>query len=136
MKDASALQAQSSGGWEEGSSYRDALADADQARQLEQASRAHKSSDTIQEQLNLLYEQYNENNQDIVVVKKIADLLEKSNDLENALAYYQYAYELSGRTDPQLEENGLCPPGTHPNQEPRSQTSRAGAGDPGNQVRH
>jgi tetratricopeptide (TPR) repeat protein len=104
MKDASALQAQSSGGWEEGSSYRESLANADQARQLEQATRAHKSTDTIQEQLELLYQQYNENNQNIDVVKKIADLLEKINDFENSLAYYRYAYELSGRTDPQIEK--------------------------------
>ncbi len=104
MKDASALQAQSSGGWEEGSSYRDSLKDADQARQLEQSSRAHKSADTIQEQLTLLYEKYNENNQNIDVVRKIADLLEKSDDLENAIAYYQYAYELSNRSDPQIEK--------------------------------
>lgn len=104
MKDASALQAQSSGGWEEGSSYRDSLKDADQARQLEQASRAHKSDDTIQEQLTLLYAQYHENNQNIDVVKKIATLLERSGDLENAIAYFQYAFELSGKTDPEIEK--------------------------------
>jgi len=104
LKDASALQAQSKGGWEEGSSYRDALKDSEQARHLEQQSRVQQSAESIDEQLNLLYGQYHEDQQNLDVVRKIADLLEKKEDDENALAYFQYAFELGKRSDPQIEK--------------------------------
>ncbi|MEO0454420.1 MAG: hypothetical protein AAFY98_09830 [Verrucomicrobiota bacterium] len=104
LKDASALAAQTKGGWDEGSSFRDSLKDTEEATRLEQGNRVVKSVEAIDQQLVVLYEQYNENNQNLDTVKRIADLLEKRESLDDALAYYQYAYELGGQSDPVIEK--------------------------------
>ncbi len=104
MKDASAMHASASGSWEEGSDYRKSLKNADEARALEREGRVVKSEDAINEELTRLYEEYNQNQSNLNVVKKIADLMERKNDFENALQWFQYAYQLSNQADPELEK--------------------------------
>jgi tetratricopeptide (TPR) repeat protein len=104
MKDSSAAHASESGSWEEGGDYRKSLKSADEAKLLEQASKVVKSEEAINEQLALLYQEYEANNQNISVVLKIADLCERKNDFESAIAYFEWAYSLTNKADSEIEK--------------------------------
>jgi tetratricopeptide (TPR) repeat protein len=104
LKDASAMQATSKGGWEQEGDFRDQLKDADQAKLLEQQSRVVKSDEAIDAQLAVLMPQYNENPQNLNVVKQIAALYERRNDLASALTFFEWAFHLSNQADPELEK--------------------------------
>ncbi|MBX2825214.1 MAG: tetratricopeptide repeat protein [Gammaproteobacteria bacterium] len=104
MKDASAKHASESGSWEEGSDYRESLKDLGEAEALEKEKRVVKSADAIDEELTRMYELYNENQTNLATVKKIAELLERKDDLENAVTWYQYAFQLSNNADPEIEK--------------------------------
>lgn len=105
-KDAAARSTMRSGNWDqvgkEGVDYRTMLKNKEEAISLEQQNRLIKSVDVIDQQLaeqGALYEQ-NPNNLD--VVRRIADLHEKKDDIEGALQYYQWAVELTKSGDPGL----------------------------------
>jgi tetratricopeptide (TPR) repeat protein len=104
LKDASAMQATSKGGWEQEGDFRDQLKDADQAKLLEQQSRVVKSDEAIDAQLAVLLPQYNENPQNLNVVKQIAALYERREDLASALTFFEWAFHLSNQADPELEK--------------------------------
>ncbi len=101
-KDASAAVSMSSGGWTEAESYRDVMKNKDEAVSLEQQSKVVRSEQGIDQLLAELGEKYQEDNQNVEVVRKIASLYEQKGDLENAVTWYQYAGELSGGTDSNL----------------------------------
>ncbi len=105
-KDAAARASMRSGGWDqlgkEGTSYRDVLKNAEEAKSLEQQSRIIKSEDMIEQQLAENFALYNENPNNLDVVRKIADLYEKNDDLDNAVSYYRWAVELTKSGDPGL----------------------------------
>lgn len=103
MKDASASHASKSGSWEETGDYRKSLKSADEAKQLEQASKVVKSEEAINEQLAFLYQEYEQNNQNISVVLKIADLCERKGDFDSAIAYFEWAYSLTNKADSEIE---------------------------------
>ena len=104
QKDAAAMMAQQGGAWEENKSFRAGLKNADEVKLLEEQSRAATSEEGIDLQISQLSEQYEANNQDINVVKKMAALYEKKKDLVTALQWYQYAFSLSNNSDPVLEK--------------------------------
>ncbi len=104
MKDASAMHASQSGSWEEGGDYRGSLKNLGEAEALEKEKRVVKSVEAIDEELTRLYEKYNENQTNLATVKKIAELLERKEDYENAVTWYQYAYQLSNNSDPEIEK--------------------------------
>lgn len=104
LKDASAMQASSKGGWEQDGDFRAQLKDADQAKQLEQQSRVVKSDEAIDAHLATLLPQYNENPQNLNIVKQIADLYERREDLASALTFFEWAFHLSNQADPELEK--------------------------------
>ncbi len=105
-KDAAAQASMRSGNWDqvgkEGVDYRNMLKNKDEAVSLEQANRLIKSADVIDQQLSELSAAYEENPNNLDVVRKIADLHEKKDDLEGALQYYQWAVELTKGGDPGL----------------------------------
>jgi len=104
MKDSSAAHASKSGSWEESGDYRKSLKSADEAKQLEQANKVVKSEDAINEQLALLYQEYEANNQNISVVLKIADLCERKSDYASAITYFEWAYSLTNKADSEIEK--------------------------------
>ncbi len=67
-----------------------------------QQSRIVKSEDVIDQLLAEQYALYNENPQNLDVVRKIASLHEDKDDLEGALQYYQWAVEVTKGGDPGL----------------------------------
>ena len=103
-KDAAARASMRTGGWDqigkEGTSYRDVLRDKEGAKALEQQNRLVKSEDVIDDLLVEQYALYNENPNNLDVVLKIAKLNEQKDDLESALQYYNWAFELTKGGDP------------------------------------
>jgi tetratricopeptide (TPR) repeat protein len=103
IKDASAMLASSQGNWEQGSDYRESLKNADEARKLEQEKRVVRSSEAIDEQIAPLAEQYNQDNNNLNVVKQLAELYERKGDMATALSWYQWAHHVGGGIDPLIE---------------------------------
>jgi tetratricopeptide (TPR) repeat protein len=91
-------------GWASAGSYRDVLADKDSALKLEQESKITKSEEAIDQLIAEHYAKHQAEPQNVLHVRRIADLYRQKNDYTNALAYYQYAYDLTGKTDPGLEK--------------------------------
>lgn len=105
LKDASAAFASAAGGWEEKGDFRQSLKSSDEAKQLEQAARAVSSEESIMDQINTVYAEFDENNPNVNVTKKIATLYEKAKDIDNALQWYEYSFELTNRADPSIEKS-------------------------------
>ncbi|MEO7319811.1 MAG: tetratricopeptide repeat protein [Chthoniobacteraceae bacterium] len=107
-KDASATASMKSGGWDQADkSYRDLIKDKDQAVSLEQKGRIVKSTEMINDQLNELYPQWEANQENSDLTRRIAKLWEDRFDLEGdeesldgALSYYAHANQLTSGTDP------------------------------------
>ncbi len=102
-KDAAARASMKSGGWEnKDATYRDLIRDKDAAVSLEQQGRVVRSAEMIDLQLAELGVKYEENPQSIDTSRKIAELYEAKEDLENAVTWFTYAAELSNNTDAAL----------------------------------
>ena len=101
-KDAAARSTMKTGGWETAKDYRDVLKSKDEAISLEQQSRVVKSEDMVNQQLAEQYALYEQNPEDLNVVRKIASLNEQKEDLAEALVYYRWAVELTKGGDPNL----------------------------------
>ena len=105
-KDAAARASMRTGGWDQigkdGTSYRDVLKNKEEAISLEQQSRIIKSEDMIEQQLTENFALYNENPNNLDVVRKIAGLYEQKDDFDNAISYYGWAVELTKNSDPGL----------------------------------
>ncbi|HEY5742987.1 MAG TPA: tetratricopeptide repeat protein [Terrimicrobiaceae bacterium] len=101
-KDAAAAGSMKEGGWETAKDYRDLIKDKEQAVLLEQQNRVVRSEDMIENQLADLNTRYEQDSQNLDVVRKIADLLEQKGDLEGAAQWFAYAASLTQNTDPAL----------------------------------
>ena len=107
-KDASATASMKSGGWDQkDKSYRDLIKDKDQAISLEQKGRIVKSTEMINDQLNELYPQWEANQENTDLTRRIArlweDRFEQEGDeesLDGAIFYYSHANTLMSGTDP------------------------------------
>ena len=99
-KDASAKASMKRGGWDkEGATYRDLIHKKEEAISLEQQNRVVMSDEMIDQQLAELGPKYEENPQSVDTARKIAELYEQKEDLENAVQWYTYAASLSNNTD-------------------------------------
>lgn len=101
-KDAAAAGSMKDGGWETAKDYRDLIKDKEQAILLEQQNRAVHSEDMIENQLADLNARYQQDPQNLDVVRKIAGLLEQKEDTEEAVQWYVYAASLTQNTDSAL----------------------------------
>lgn len=102
-KDAAARASMKSGGWEkEGATYRDLIHNKDAAISLEQQGRVVRSVEMIDQQLGELGKKYEEDPQSVDTARKIAELYEQKEDLENAVQWFTYAAGLTNNTDAAL----------------------------------
>ncbi|MCB1062456.1 MAG: tetratricopeptide repeat protein [Verrucomicrobiae bacterium] len=101
-KDATARQSMSSQKWD-GGSFQDLLANKEEANQLEQSNRAGMTRDLLEERRDQLLAEYGADQNNINVVKQLADCFEQLEDFNSALTYYEWAYSLSSK-DPSLEK--------------------------------
>jgi len=106
-KDAAASATMKQGGWETAKSYRDIMKDKEQAVSLEQKSRVFKDVATIEQQMAELGQQYEQNPENVDVVRRIATLsdqkqqaTETAEDLADAVKWYDYANQLAKGSDP------------------------------------
>lgn len=106
-KDASAQASMKSGGWEQAQSYRDLMANKDQAKSLEQKSRVVRDLEMIATQLAELSPQWEADQSNVDLTKRIAKLwdeqLEQKGDadsLNGALWYYLHINTLVNGADP------------------------------------
>jgi hypothetical protein len=104
MKDASALVATQSGGWEKSEDFRDSLKNKEESSALESASKVVKTAEAVAEQLALLHAQFEKEPQNVVLAKQIAELCETQGSLDHALQWFQFSHELTQKTDPVLEK--------------------------------
>lgn len=99
-KDAAAAESMQRGGWErEDADYRSLMKNKEEAAKLEQASRVVRSEDAIDNLLGELHAKAQSEPENVDTARKIAELYEQKEDLENAIAWYQYAADLTRGSD-------------------------------------
>ncbi len=103
LKSAQATLTMLKGGWESAKSYRDVIADKDQAIALEQANKITRSDEAVDMLIAQNYEKLQAEPASVLIARKIADLYKQKGDLENALVYYNYTWDLTSKSDPGIE---------------------------------
>lgn len=101
-KDASARASMKKGGWTEAESYRDLIKDKDAAVSLEQQSRVQLSDESLERQISEVFARHETDRQNIDLAKRLGALHDQKDDLEGAIAWYEYAVALTNRNDPGL----------------------------------
>ncbi len=105
LKDSSALVATQEGGWEKSSDFRDSLKSKEESLALESAGKVVKTAEAVAEQLGRLHAQFEKEPQNVNLAKQIAELCELQGSFDHALQWFQFAYELTQKSDPILEKN-------------------------------
>lgn len=90
-KDAAARTSILRQGWGAEGDFRKAMKDSGEAAKLEMLSRQGMTQEQMEQFLADTIEQYNADQTNIVIVKRMADLYEKLGQIENALMFYDYA---------------------------------------------
>jgi len=93
--------------WEEAQKtddFRKALKDEKESEQLETQGKIVKSSESIEEQIQINYQKWQDDpNNKAAHAKKIGQLYEQRNEFANAIPWYQAAFEAGGSLDSSLE---------------------------------
>jgi predicted Zn-dependent protease len=98
-KDASARASMTGGGWTQAESYRDLIKDKELAVSLEQQSRMKLTGESLDQQIAETYAQHEAEPQSVDLAKKLGALNEAKADVESAIAWYQYAADLTNGSD-------------------------------------
>ena len=98
-KDAAAANTMKAGGWDSAKDYRDLIKNKDEAVAMEQKNRVVKDEGAIASLLAELHEEAQLHPESIDIARQIAGLYEQSEDYDNAIAWFNYASELSKGTD-------------------------------------
>ena len=98
-KDASARASMKTGGWTEAESYRDLIKDKDLAVSLEQQNRMALSDESLDQQIAETYERHQAEPQSVNHARRLGSLYEQKEDFESAIAWFQYAADLTNRSD-------------------------------------
>jgi len=101
-KDASARASMQKGGWTEAESYRDLIKDKDVAVSLERQSRMHPGDKLLEEQIGETFARHEAEPHSVDLAKRLGLLHDQKGDLEGAIAWYQYAVDLTNKSDPGL----------------------------------
>jgi tetratricopeptide (TPR) repeat protein len=101
-KDASARSSMKRGGWTEAQSYRDLIKDKEMAVSLEQESRMQLTGEALEQQIAEVYARHQTEPQNLDLARRMGMLHEQKDDYDGALAWFQYAVELTQGTDPGL----------------------------------
>ena len=101
-KDASARASMKKGGWVEAESYRDLIKDKEAAVSLEQQNKMQLSLENLEQQIDEAFARHEADPQNVDLAKRLGLLHDQKDDLEGAIAWYQYAVALTNKTDPGL----------------------------------
>ena len=99
-KDASARASMKRGGWTEAESYRDLIKDKEVAVSLEQQSRMQLSGESLEQQIDEVFVLHEAEPQNVDLAKRLGLLHDQKDDLEGAIAWYQYAVDLTAEAIP------------------------------------
>jgi Tfp pilus assembly protein PilF len=94
-KDAAARMSIIRQGWGSDGDFRKSMKNADEAAELEMANKQGMTQEQMEALLAKTIEQYNADQTNINLVKRMADLYEKLGQLENAQMFYDYALTLN-----------------------------------------
>jgi tetratricopeptide (TPR) repeat protein len=98
-KDASARASMQTGGWTQAESYRDLIKDKELAVSLEQQGRAALTGESLDQQIAETYARHQAEPQSVDHARRLGALSEQKSDFEHAIAWYQYAVDLTKRSD-------------------------------------
>src|SRR5256885_3141887 len=98
-KDAAARGSMKTGGWTQAESYRDLIKDKEAAVSLEQQSRMALTGESLDQQIEETYARHEAEPQSVDHARPPGNLYEQKQDIENAIAWYQYATDLTNGTD-------------------------------------
>ncbi len=101
-KDASARASMATGGWTQAETYRDLIKDKNVAVSLEQQSRMKLTGESLEQQIAEVFAKHEVEPQNVDLARQLGALNEEKSDLESAIAWYQYAADLTSGTDPGL----------------------------------
>ena len=92
-KDAVARSSMRKGKWEDG--FRASMKNEEQSQALESAARSGMTSDQLEQLLESALAEYAEAQNNLAIVKKVAELYERKEDWSNASSFYSWAFHLS-----------------------------------------
>ena len=98
-KDASARASMKTGGWTEAESYRDLIKDKELAVSLEQQNRMALTGESLDQQIAETYERHQAEPQNVDFARRLGALYEQKEDFESAIAWFEYAADLTNRSD-------------------------------------
>jgi tetratricopeptide (TPR) repeat protein len=101
-KDASARASMTTGGWTKAESYRDLIKDKEVAISLEQQGRTQLSGESRDQQIAETYARHQAEPQNADLARRLGALNEQKDDIEAAIAWYQYAADLTSGSDSAL----------------------------------
>lgn len=94
-KDAAAKTSMMRQGWQEEGGFRSAMKNRDEAQNLENQTRQGMTREQMENQLAQFAQEYEQDKDNVNVVKRIADLYDRMEEPEHALSYYDWAAQLS-----------------------------------------
>lgn len=94
-KDAAARTSILRQGWSQDGDFRKAMKSTDEAQKMELLSKQGMTREQLEAALAAVAADYEKDNQNPNVVKKLADIYERLEDMDNALAFYSYALTLN-----------------------------------------
>ncbi len=98
-KDASARASMTTGGWTQAESYRDLIKDKNLAVSLEQQGRMKLTGESLDQQIAETYASHQAEPQNVDLARRLGALNEEKDDIDSAIAWYQYAADLTSGTD-------------------------------------
>jgi tetratricopeptide (TPR) repeat protein len=101
-KDAAACASMTTGGWAQAESYRDLVKDKKVASALEQQSPTAQTNESLDQQIEETYARHQVTPQSVDLARQLGVLYEQKQDIENAIAWFQYAVDLTNKTDGSL----------------------------------
>lgn len=101
-KDSAARASMKTGGWTQAESYRDLIKDKEAAVSLEQQSRMALTGESLEQRIEETYARHQAEPQSVDFARRLGALYEQKEDAENAIAWYQYAADLTNGNDEAL----------------------------------
>src|SRR5947209_2241857 len=101
-KDAAARASMKSGGWTQAQSYRDLIKDKAAAVSLEEQGRIALTGESVEEQIEEAYARHQAEPENSDHARRLGSLYEQKAEIENSIAWYRYASDLTGGADPTL----------------------------------
>ena len=101
-KDAAARASMKTGGWTQAESYRDLIKDKEVAVSLEQQSRMALTGESLDQQIEETYAKHEGEPQSVDFARRLGVLYEQKEEIDNAIAWYQYAADLTKGSDETL----------------------------------